>query len=56
VGRKADVAAAALDQLIEEASVRAAAPQRAPKRRQQAAVRPVASIAPASPSILPFQR
>jgi hypothetical protein len=47
VSRKADAAAAALDQLIEDATARAAAPQRATKRRQ-AAPRPVASSAPVS--------
>jgi hypothetical protein len=56
VSRKADAAAAALDQLIEEASARAATPQRAVKRRPHAAPRPVASNVPAAPSILPFIR
>jgi hypothetical protein len=56
VSRKADAAAAALDQLIEEASARATTPQRAVKRRPHAAPRPVASNAPATPSILPFLR
>ena len=55
VSRKADAAAAALDQLVEEATARAATPQRATKRRPQPAPRPVAS-APVSPSVLPFVR